>query len=73
MAHEAAMLKVVSTDLTVCGADIKWLSMYPGEAEVLFPPLTYLRPVGDPVVKDGCTVITVHPRGTREATNCLIS
>jgi hypothetical protein len=44
-----------------CGADIQWLSMYPEEAEVLFPPLTYLLPVGEPVVEDGYTVITVQP------------
>jgi hypothetical protein len=56
------LLKVQSTSLMDCGADIKWLSMYPGEAEVLFPPLTYLLPIGEPVVEDGCTVITVQPR-----------
>jgi len=27
------------------GADIQWLSIYPGEAEVLYPPLTYLKPL----------------------------
>jgi hypothetical protein len=56
------LLKVQSTSLMDCGADIKWLSMYPDEAEVLFPPLTYLLPIGEPVVENGCTVITVQPR-----------
>ena len=28
------------------GADISWLSAFPGEAECLYPPLTYLRPTG---------------------------
>ena len=28
------------------GADVQWLSAFPGEAEVLYPPLTYLRPTG---------------------------
>jgi hypothetical protein len=56
------LLKVQSTSLMDCGADIGWLSMYPEEREVLFPPLTYLLPVGEPVVEDGCTVITVQPR-----------
>ena len=51
-----------ATSLVDCGADIGWLSMYPAEKEVLFPPLTYLRPVGQPVLEDGCTVITVQPR-----------
>jgi len=35
--------------------------MYPEEKEVLFPPLTYLCPVGEPVLENGCTVITVQP------------
>jgi hypothetical protein len=56
------LLKVQSTSLMDCGADIGWLSMYPEEKEVLFPPLTYLLPVGEPVVEDGCTIITVQPR-----------
>ena len=56
------LLKVEATSLMDCGADIGWLSMYPEEKEVLFPPLTYLRPVGEPVLEDGCTVITVQPR-----------
>ena len=28
------------------GADIAFLSAFPGEREVLFPPLTYLKPTG---------------------------
>ena len=56
------LLKVECTSHMDCGADIQWVSMYPEEKEVLFPPLTYLRTVGEPVVEDGCTVITVHPR-----------
>jgi hypothetical protein len=56
------LLKVEATCLMDCGADIGWLSMYPEEKEVLFPPLTYLRPVGEPALEDGCTVVTVQPR-----------
>ena len=55
------LLKVEATSLMVCGADIGWLSMYPEEKEVLFPPLTYLRPMGQPVLEGGCTVVTVQP------------
>jgi hypothetical protein len=64
-AGEAAnplLIKVQSTNLMDCGANIKFLSMYPEEEEVLFPPLTYLLPIGEPVVEDGCTIITVQPR-----------
>jgi len=28
------------------GADLRWVSAFPGEAEVLYPPLTYLKPTG---------------------------
>ena len=28
------------------GADVQWLSAFPGEAEILYPPLTYLQPTG---------------------------
>ena len=28
------------------GADLQWLSAFPGESEVLYPPLTYLQPTG---------------------------
>jgi hypothetical protein len=63
------LLKLESQSLVDCGAAIAWVSMYPKEEEVLFPPLTFLRPVGEPVVdcaqvpaSDGCTIVTVHPR-----------
>ena len=28
------------------GAELQWLSAFPLEAEVLYPPLTYLQPTG---------------------------
>jgi len=28
------------------GADVQWISVFPAEAEVVFPPLTYLQPTG---------------------------
>ena len=28
------------------GADLQWLSAFPNESEVLFPPLTYMQPTG---------------------------
>merc|ERR1711972_132886 len=34
------------------GAEIKWLSMFPGEEEVLYPPLTYLKPLFKQQIKD---------------------
>jgi hypothetical protein len=61
------LLKVEATSLMDCGADLAWLSMYPEEKEVLFPPLTYLKPesmAGQAVGSDphDCTVITVRPQ-----------
>ena len=46
------------------GADIAFLSAFPGEREVLFPPLTYLKPTKRrEVLKLGegatCTVVEV--------------
>ena len=43
---EALLLKIVVPDFMSAGADLQWLSAFPGEAEVLYPPLTYLKPTG---------------------------
>eukprot|EP01043_Picozoa_sp_COSAG02_P115662 COSAG02_NODE_52040_length_310_cov_0.971564_1_plen_45_part_01 len=32
-----------------CGVDIAFLSVYPGERETIFPPLTYLTFIGEAV------------------------
>jgi hypothetical protein len=39
------VLKLETKDFMSRGADISFLSVYPKEAETLFPPLTYLRPI----------------------------
>ena len=48
------------------GADLQYLSAFPAEAEVLFPPLTFLRPTGVTTHKQfglaSFTVIEVEPR-----------
>ena len=33
------------------GADIDWLSIYPSEQEVLYPPLSYLQPIFQQSIK----------------------
>jgi len=45
------------------GADIKWLSAFPGEEEVLYPPLTYLKPFCKQGIRgvEGGMVITLKP------------
>ena len=49
-----------------CGADVSLLSQFPTEKEMLFPPLTYLKPDGDEkrVTIDGATfiIIAVEPQ-----------
>jgi len=45
------------------GADISWLSVFPDEQEVLYPPLTFLKPVRVQPIRemDKGQVITVKP------------
>ena len=38
------LLKLSSNDFMSHGADISFLSVYPEEKEILYPPLTYLGP-----------------------------
>tara|TARA_B110000211_G_C13682276_1_gene379341 strand:+ start:161 stop:487 length:327 start_codon:yes stop_codon:yes gene_type:complete len=38
------LFKVIVPNALSHGADLQWLSAFPGEAEVLFPPLTFLQP-----------------------------
>ena len=37
----------VSVTCVQYGAELQWLSAFPDESEVLYPPLTYLRPTGN--------------------------
>ena len=42
----ALLLKLHTSSFMERGADISYLSAFPAEKEVCFPPLTYLRPTG---------------------------
>ena len=42
------------------GADLTWLSQYPGESEFLFPPLTCLEVVGQPRIQDGVVIFSLR-------------
>ena len=58
------VFKFETTDFTSRGADISFLSVYPGEQEALYPPLTYLHPVSsveEPIGATVAHVITVKP------------
>jgi hypothetical protein len=41
---DSLLLKISLDNFMQYGADLQWLSAFPGEAEVLYPPLTYLQP-----------------------------
>ena len=62
----ALLFKLNTASAMERGADIAFVSAFPDEAEVLFPPLTYLRPTGK-VEKDmyvgecNFTVVEVVP------------
>lgn len=45
------------------GAEVSWVSLYPGESEWLYPPLSFIKPMFVQAVKgvDGSQVITVKP------------
>jgi hypothetical protein len=49
--EDSILLKISLDNVMQYGADIQWLSAFPGESEVLYPPLTYLQPTNrDPEV-----------------------
>lgn len=55
------IVKLETLDFMSRGANISVFSVYPGEGEVLFPPLTYLRPIGrEIVVIDGKEYLLVR-------------
>ena len=62
----AVLLRLITESFYERGPDISFLSAFPGEAEFLFPPLTYLQPTGDveTVVVEGLAyeVVDVRPR-----------
>ncbi len=70
LSRNSLLFKIVPQNFMSNGAELQWLSAFPGEAEVLFPPLTFLQPTGrrdsvNAVDQDGrpmtFTVIEVIP------------
>jgi hypothetical protein len=56
------IFRVISDGFMSCGADISWLSLYPNEAEILYPPLTYLKFVRKvPIKNSSGFVVDVKP------------
>ena len=46
LSAHSLIFKLVSSNFMSMGADVQWLSAFPGEAEILYPPLTYLSATG---------------------------
>ena len=70
LSRHSLLFKLVCPNFMSIGAELDWLSAFPSEAEVLFPPLTFLQPTGrtdrvDAVDRDGkpvtFTVVEVTP------------
>ena len=69
LSEHSLLFKLVSPNFMTIGADLHWLSAFPGEREVLYPPLTYLKPTGRTEVitipvkgkEYSFTVVEVHP------------
>ena len=46
MGHDVLLVKIKVNNVLHHGADLEFLTAFPGEAEVCFPPLTHLEPTG---------------------------
>ena len=61
--RSALLFRFVTRNNLERGADVQWLSMFPGESETLFPPLTFLqrtRTETQEVEHNGVMVIVVE-------------
>lgn len=58
----ALLFRIVSLNSLTRGCDLQWLSMFPGESENLFPPLTFIQPTGNKrsLALNGCQVTVVE-------------
>ena len=62
LSRHSLLFKLVAPSFMALGAELQWLSAFPGEAEVLFPPLTFLQPTGrTDRVGNSLTVVEVTP------------
>ena len=46
LSQHSLLFKITPSDFMSVGADLQWLSVFPDESEILYPPLTYMRPTG---------------------------
>jgi hypothetical protein len=46
LSQHSLLFKIVARNFLSTGADLDWLSAFPNEAEMVYPPLTFLEPTG---------------------------
>ena len=46
LSSHSLLFKIIPCDFMATGAGVQWLSAFPGEEEILYPPLAYLKPTG---------------------------
>lgn len=46
ISDNSLLFKIKVSNFLQYGANLQWVSAFPGENEVCFPPLTYLQPTG---------------------------
>jgi hypothetical protein len=66
--RSSLLFKIRTTSFMNRGASVEWLSAFPAEKEILYPPLTFLRPTGKRLLLDysathhlQITVVEVEP------------
>ena len=62
---KSVLMRLQTNSFMNRGPDISWVSCFPMEREFLFPPLTYLRPMSDPI--SGKTITEIVPVEELEA------
>ena len=65
MGDKPLIFKYTTKNAVERGADIKFLSVFPNEKEVLYPPLTFLRYEGmkdEDVAGTTMRVVSLHPQ-----------
>ncbi len=62
----ALIFRIVTDNNLSRGCDLQWLSLFPGESETLYPPLTYIQPTGrtQMLEHNGCQVTVAEVRTT---------
>lgn len=69
---ETLLFKVVVNTIAQRGADLSYLSCFPKESEILFPPLTYFAPRKGADGKVRCTKLALDDVAGKPVTVCVV-